>query len=53
MSVLILGGKVYQSMKVDSEEYKQLMKKWSNECFAEEIERDAEEYAEREENYRK
>lgn len=51
MSVLILGGKVYHSMKVDSAEYHELMKRWSNEAFAEELAQAAEEWAEHEDNY--
>jgi len=39
-------------MKVDSEEYKALMKKWSDEAWIEETQRDYEEYAEHQENYK-
>ena len=39
-------------MKVDSEEYRALMKKWSDDSFKEETQRDYEEYQERQENYK-
>ena len=39
-------------MKVDSEEYKALMKKWSDEAWEEETQRDYDEYMERQENYK-
>lgn len=35
-------------MKTDSQEYKDLMEKWSEEAWEEELERDASEYYERE-----
>jgi len=38
-------------MKVDSEEYRTLMKKWSDEAWEEETQRDYEEYTEHEANY--
>ena len=40
-------------MKTDSQEYRDLMKKWSDESFIEETQREYEEYLEREDNYKK
>lgn len=39
-------------MKVDSPEYKALMKKWSDEAWKEETQRDYEEYIEHKDNYK-
>ena len=38
-------------MKTDSQEYKDLMKKWSDEAWIEETQRDYDEYAEHQANY--
>ena len=38
-------------MKTDSQEFKDLMKKWSDEAFLEETQRDYEEYIEHQVNY--
>ncbi|KKN57559.1 hypothetical protein LCGC14_0561050 [marine sediment metagenome] len=37
-------------MKTNSQEYRDLMKKWSDESFIEEVERDYEEYKERQDS---
>ena len=46
------GKERKQTMKVDSQEYKDLMKKWSDEAWQEETQRDYDEYIEHKENYK-
>ena len=51
MKTMIINGKAFRSISTDSEEYKNLMAKCSDEAFAEELQAEADEYRERENNY--